>query len=88
MMLTAKDRARPTEGCKTDYHDAKAAEPEPLLDQKGTSTMNTEQIATILDAAILSVAQRQGVKPREVATKAHPGDVGEGLRHRNAINRR
>ena len=34
MMLTAKDRARPTEGCKTDYHDAKAAEPEPCLTRR------------------------------------------------------
>ena len=37
--------------------------------------MNTEQIATILDAAILSEAQRQGVKPREVATKAVVEDI-------------
>ena len=41
--------------------------------------MNTEQIAQILDAAILSVAQRQGVKPHEVATKAVVEDILEAL---------
>ena len=44
--------------------------------------MDTKQIATILDAALVRVAQLQDVKPHEVATEAVVEDILATLERR------